>query len=184
MLSVRRPILRKIVATLGLLFPTAVWAQDPISFNRDIRPILSDNCFFCHGPDKNKREADLRLDTSEGLHGIESRPGIESKPGVIVPGKPQESLLIERILSEDPQDHMPPASSGKKLTAEQIELLKRWVVQGGQYEGHWAFLPRKVAGQAGGAIALSDQQIRDRIDGLIAGDLAKQGLVCEDSILI
>jgi hypothetical protein len=177
MLSVRRPILRKLVATLGLLVPTAVWAQDPISFNRDIRPILSDNCFFCHGPDKNKREADLRLDTSEGLHGIESRPGIESKPGVIVPGKPQESLLIERILSEDPQDHMPPASSGKKLTAEQIELLKRWVAQGGKYEGHWAFLPRKVAGQAGGAIALSDQQIRDRIDGLIAGDLAKQGLV-------
>ena len=121
-----------------MLYASVASAQDAISFNRDIRPILSDNCFFCHGPDNNKREADLRLDTLEGLHGK------EGKPGAIVPGNPQESLLIARILSQDPQEHMPPASSGKKLSAEQIELLRKWVAQGGKYQGHWAFLPRKL----------------------------------------
>jgi len=157
-----------LLATLVFVSPKFIAAQDVISFNRDIRPILSDNCFFCHGPDNNKREADLRLDTLEGLQGK------DGKPGAIVPGKPQESLLISRILTQDPQEHMPPASSGKKLNEQQIELLKRWVAQGGQYEGHWAFLPRKVPPAAEGAS--SDLQVQKRIDSLIDSDCAKQGL--------
>lgn len=165
----RVPKLTRFLAALSLALPCAADAQESISFNRDIRPILSDNCFFCHGPDNNKREADLRLDTLEGLHGK------EGKPGAVVPGKPQESQLIARILAQDPQEHMPPPASGKKLTPEQIELLRKWVAQGGQYEGHWAFLPRKVADTPGAAT--SDQQIIQRIDTLIDADIAKQGLV-------
>ncbi|MEI7699686.1 MAG: c-type cytochrome domain-containing protein [Planctomycetia bacterium] len=77
-----------------------------IEFNRDIRPILSDNCFFCHGPDRNKREADLRLDTQEGLHGA------DGSGGAIVSGRPEDSLMIQRVVSGDPEKLMPPASSG------------------------------------------------------------------------
>jgi hypothetical protein len=157
-----------LLAILGLVLPGVAHSQDPISFNRDIRPILSDNCFFCHGPDNNKREADLRLDTLEGLHGT------DGKPGAIVPGKPDASMLVQRILADDPAEHMPPANSGKKLSADQIELLKRWVAQGGRYEGHWAFLPRKASGSVGGT--RSDLQTLSRIDALVDADLAKQGL--------
>ena len=85
-------------------------------------------------------------------------------------GKPQESLLIERIETQDAEQHMPPPESGKKLTAEQIDLLKRWISQGGQYEGHWAFLPRKVSEVSG------DEPMQNRIDALIARELTKQGL--------
>lgn len=157
-----------LLAILGLVLPGVAQSQDPISFNRDIRPILSDNCFFCHGPDNNKREADLRLDTLEGLHGT------DAKPGAIVPGKPDASMLVQRILADDPAEHMPPANSGKKLSADQIELLKRWVAQGGRYEGHWAFLPRKASESVGGT--RSDLQTLSRIDALVDADLAKQGL--------
>jgi cytochrome c553 len=156
----------------------AALGQETISFNRDIRPILSDNCFFCHGPDTNKREAGLRLDTLEGLHGTETstetstggNSSRQARAGVLVAGKPQESLLIERIETQDAELHMPPLESGKKLTAEQIELLKRWISQGGQYEGHWAFEPRKSSGISG------DEPVRDRIDALISGELTKHGL--------
>ncbi|WP_010581641.1 PSD1 and planctomycete cytochrome C domain-containing protein [Schlesneria paludicola] len=113
---------------------------DVVEFNRDIRPLLSDNCFYCHGPDKNKREADLRLDTEAGLTG--PRPD-ESKPKIVVPGKPELSELIRRVHSSNPDDVMPPPDSGKQLTAREMGLLKRWVEQGAPYEGHWSFLPIK-----------------------------------------
>ena len=160
--------LTQILVILLGVSPWVVQAQELVSFNRDIRPILSDNCYFCHGPDNNKREADLRLDTLEGLHGK------DGNPGAIVPGKPDESLLVQRILSQDPQDHMPPASSGKKLSPEQIELLQRWVAQGGRYEGHWAFLPRKSMLAEGAA--RSDQSMISGIDAMIDEGLAKKGL--------
>ena len=110
-------------------------APRTIQFNRDIRPLLSDNCFFCHGPDNNRREANLRLDTQQGLLG--NRNNI----GAIIPGSPETSALIERVEATDPEVIMPPPDSGKSLTDEQIQLLKDWINQGGEFEGHWSFLP-------------------------------------------
>ena len=101
-----------------------------IRFNRDIRPILSNNCFLCHGPDKGRRKADLRLD-------IEA----EAKKEVIVPGKLDGSEFWTRITSPDADERMPPEKSKKHLTPKQISLVKKWVEQGAKYEGHWAFIP-------------------------------------------
>ena len=101
-----------------------------IEFNRDIRPILSDNCFRCHGPDKGHRKAKLRLDDRS----------VAIEQGVIVPGKPDESELVARIFASDPEDRMPPADSHKQLTAAQKDLLKRWIAEGAEYQPHWAYL--------------------------------------------
>jgi hypothetical protein len=106
-----------------------------VDFTRDVRPILSETCFHCHGPDKNKRKAKLRLDIPEGP--LVDLGGHQA----IVPGKPQESELIARITTEDEDDHMPPQKSGKKLSADQIVILKQWVAEGGKYEKHWAYRP-------------------------------------------
>jgi hypothetical protein len=103
----------------------------PISFNRDIRPILSENCYACHGPDNAARKAKLRLDQRDAA----------LTAGVIVPGKPDESELVRRILSADAGEVMPPAKSKKKLTPQQKELLNRWVAAGAEYQAHWAFIP-------------------------------------------
>lgn len=103
----------------------------PPVFNRDIRPILSDMCFKCHGPDKLARKADLRLDQREMAIQAEA----------IVPGKPEESLLIERIFSDDPKQAMPPPGSGKSLTATQKETLRTWITSGAEYQSHWSFIP-------------------------------------------
>ncbi|MFO0945594.1 MAG: DUF1549 domain-containing protein [Planctomycetota bacterium] len=105
-----------------------------IEFARDIRPILSDNCFKCHGPDEKTREAGLRLDTREG-----ATSPLESGHAAVVVGKPSESKLLERLTSSDPETVMPPPSTGKKLSAHQIELLKRWIEQGAEWKGHWSF---------------------------------------------
>ncbi len=104
-------------------------ANQPISYNRDIRPILSDNCFFCHGPDAGKRKGKLRLDMREQALAREA----------FVPGKADESELIRRIIATNPDDLMPPAESNKKLTPAQKELLRRWIADGAKYEGHWAY---------------------------------------------
>ncbi|MEO0475501.1 MAG: PSD1 and planctomycete cytochrome C domain-containing protein [Planctomycetota bacterium] len=105
----------------------------PISFNRDIRPILSENCFFCHGPDKKHQEADLRLDFFE--------PATRDLGGyqAIVPGDREDSETWLRITDKD--DPMPPVKSHKKLTEEEIDLIGRWIDQGAQYETHWAYSP-------------------------------------------
>jgi Protein of unknown function (DUF1549)/Planctomycete cytochrome C len=104
-------------------------AAEGIRFNRDIRTILTDNCMQCHGPDKSKRKANLRLDIREEA----------IKAGVIVPGKTEDSPLIARILNTDPAKVMPPPKSNKKLTAEQKNLLKQWVAEGAVYQGHWSY---------------------------------------------
>jgi hypothetical protein len=151
-------------------------ADEPIRFNRDIRPILSENCFACHGPDRNKRQAGLRLDSQEGLHGTANQPN--GKPGVVMPGKPDDSELIKRILSADPDERMPPAESGKTLTPKEIELLKRWVAEGAGFEGHWAFLPRnaKPAANPQGPAAEFDRRATAKLDVQISAPLAKIGL--------
>ncbi len=105
-----------------------------LSFNRDIRPILSDKCFFCHGPDAKKRDADLRLDVRE----------VAVEAGAIVPGKPDDSEMIVRLLSTKPKEHMPPAKSKlADLDPAQFATLKQWIAEGAEYEAHWAFIPLK-----------------------------------------
>jgi len=104
----------------------------PVEFNRDIRPILSDRCYYCHGPDAKKQEADLRLDTRAGA----------LADGAIVPGKPNDSELFYRITTHDEDDAMPPEKAKKpKLTKEEIDLFRRWIEEGAEYQGHWAFEP-------------------------------------------
>ncbi len=104
---------------------------ETVSFNRDIRPLLSDNCFHCHGPDANHRQADLRLDIRDEAVAA----------GAIVPGEPAESLLVERLHETDPELVMPPPESHKKLTPKQKQLLARWIEQGAEYQPHWAYVP-------------------------------------------
>lgn len=119
---------------IGVLFSLVLYVTglaEEIRFNRDIRPILSDNCFACHGPDKNGRQAELRLD--------ERSAAIQSK--AILPGEPKTSQLIHRIEATNPDTVMPPPSSGKKLSDKQRQLLKEWIAQGAEYEAHWSFLP-------------------------------------------
>ena len=113
----------------------------PVNFARDVRPILADNCFACHGPDDKARKAGLRLDTKEGAFARLKSGGL-----TIAPGKPDESDLVFRIESDDPELHMPPKKSGKQLTADQVAMLRRWVEQGGTWSTHWAFdTPQKPA---------------------------------------
>lgn len=112
-----------------------VRAGAEVRFNRDIRPILSENCFQCHGPDSGTRAANLRLDIEAG-----ARADRGGHPA-IVPGNLQKSALVGRITAKDPARVMPPPSSGKKLKPKQIELLRRWIAQGAKWEGHWAYLP-------------------------------------------
>ncbi len=126
---------------LACFFCSIKMAQQPVvkagaggvDFQRVIRPILSDNCFQCHGPDKNTRMMDLRLDTKEGAYEV------RDSGTVIVAGKPQESLLYQRISAEDPARKMPPESSHKSLTPQQIELLKKWIEQGAGWKELWSF---------------------------------------------
>jgi len=121
--------------TLSSLASSAEPAPRKIDFNRDIRPILSDRCFHCHGPDAKHREADLRLDTEQGAKA--DLGGYHA----IVPGNLDESMLIERIMSDDPDERMPPPDSGKKLSPREKELLKRWVAEGAAWSQHWAYEP-------------------------------------------
>jgi hypothetical protein len=122
-----------LVAVSGLQLPNRADEPTRISFNRDIRPILSNNCFFCHGQDNANRKAELRLDTEEG----------QRANHVVVPGSLDESLLIERILSTVPDVVMPPPDSNKALSTKDKELLKRWVVEGAAFEKHWSWIAPK-----------------------------------------
>ncbi|MBX9680392.1 MAG: DUF1553 domain-containing protein [Gemmataceae bacterium] len=159
--------MRRFVALISLaMFGVAsASAQGPkaIDFNRDIRPILSENCFYCHGQDGAKRKADLRLD--------ERGPAIEAK--AIVPHKSGESSLIERIFSKDPAMQMPPPKSNRRLSDEQKTLLRRWVDEGATYETHWAFVAPKrptipeVKNKA---------WVRNPIDAFVLSRLEREGL--------
>jgi len=110
--------------------------RDEVKFNRDIRPIMSDTCFHCHGPDAKARKANLRLDIRD-----EALKPAKSGAIPIVPGKPEKSEIITRIFTKDSDDLMPPPDAHKTLTPAQKDLFKRWVAQGAKYETHWAFAP-------------------------------------------
>ncbi len=109
--------------------------RDKVLFNRDIRPILSDTCFKCHGPDSAARKADLRLDSLKGA--TADRGGGQ---GVIVPGNLEDSEAVRRMESDDPKEKMPPPKSGLSLTPQQVELIKRWIAQGAEYQPHWSLI--------------------------------------------
>ncbi|MCR9202416.1 MAG: PSD1 and planctomycete cytochrome C domain-containing protein [Planctomycetaceae bacterium] len=149
------PVLKSLAAVGCLMIPESVSAQPPVDFNRDIRPILSDACFHCHGPDPGTREADLRLDTEEG-----------AKDWAVVPGRVDESEVISRILADDPDIVMPPPDSGKQLTGEQKRLLQQWIRQGAPWAAHWAFVP-PVRARSAGATAEHpvDVLIKRRLEG-------------------
>ena len=142
-------------------------AEEKLSFNRDIRPILSDKCIGCHGPDAGHREAELRLDLPETAYAkLAEGPGY-----AIVPGKPEESQVLARIDSQDPDDVMPPPSAHKTLTKSERDLIERWIREGAEYQPHWSYTPLvrpavpKVQGNPPNAI-----------DAFIWASLEKKGL--------
>lgn len=111
---------------------------DVVDYNIHVRPILSDKCFACHGPDNNTREAGLRLDTEEGAYGaLADQPDMFA----IVPGEPAESEVYHRLVTDDDTYRMPPVSSNLTLTTREIDLLTKWIEQGAEYKPHWAFTP-------------------------------------------
>jgi mono/diheme cytochrome c family protein len=124
-----------LLATASHANDSAIKDVGAIKFNRDIRPILAENCFTCHGPDKNKREADLRLDTQAGALAAVG----DHHP--IVPGKPDESEVLKRATTDDESLRMPPPATGKQLTAKQIELLRAWIAAGAPWQEHWSYTP-------------------------------------------
>lgn len=132
--AVQTAVLLCLLLSIGTITSADANDSAPIRFNEQIRPILSENCFECHGPDEESRAADLRLDLSEeAVH-----------YGAIVPGKPDESLLVQRILAADDDVVMPPPKSHKTLSAAQRQLLVEWIRQGAIYERHWSFEPIPV----------------------------------------
>ena len=133
-------ILRSLIcflAVLSLCVPPEA-AAGKVDFNRDIRPILSRNCFHCHGPDATHREADLRLDREQGLKATD-------ESAIIHPGQPDQSVLFERVSSKDPDLVMPPADSGKKLKPTEVNLIRQWIAEGSPWSQHWSYvIPQPV----------------------------------------
>ncbi|HRH95084.1 MAG TPA: PSD1 and planctomycete cytochrome C domain-containing protein [Prosthecobacter sp.] len=149
---------------LSALATATAHAAGRLDFNRDIRPILSDNCFACHGFDAKKRKADLRLDVPEGAFtAIEGAFPIK-------PGDVEASTIIQRILSHDEDEVMPPPDTNKKVKPEQVEILKRWIKEGAEYKKHWAFeAPVKTPPPVKG-------MVKNGIDAFIQARLAEEGL--------
>ena len=129
-----RPLSWLLVATVSV----AGVAAAPIDFNRQVKPILSDNCFKCHGFDEGSREGGLRLDLRENA----LQPA-KSGDIAIVPGKPEESMLLLRVTDEF--DAMPPEETGKRLKPEEVAILRQWIAEGAEYAPQWAFVPPVAA---------------------------------------
>ena len=138
-------------------------AAEPVNFSREVLPVLSDRCFYCHGPDEKHRKADLRLDDEPAAKAV-------GKNGAaIVPGAPEKSLIIQRMLSKDPDELMPPPEAHKDLTPAQIATLQRWIAEGAPWGKHWAFTPllRPVVKEPG-----------NPVDALVGATLKREGLDC------
>jgi hypothetical protein len=164
-----RSIAAKVCAALGtVILVTRSFAATSSSlntpqFNRDIRPVLAEHCFTCHGPDSAMRKADLRLDTQEGAHA-----------SVVVPGDANASEIIERITSDDPEVQMPPPESKiARLTAEQIKSLSEWIDDGAKYEPHWAYIPPQRPPLP---TVVGSHLLRNPIDCFLLARIEKAGL--------
>jgi hypothetical protein len=151
---------------MGLLAPSAYAVfpapAKPVDYNRDIRPILSENCFYCHGQDPNHRKKELRLDQAESAY-----------KKAVIPGNADESPLVKRIFSSDPDEMMPPPDSHHLLTPEQKETMKRWVAQGAKYEEHWAYVA-PVRPQL--PEVRRKDWVRNPIDAFVLAKLESEGL--------
>jgi hypothetical protein len=146
------------------LFSAGIVRAEPIQFNRDVRPILAENCYLCHGPDKGRRKKGLRLDDRD----------VAIQKAVIVPGKPDASELIRRIFADDATERMPPKETLKTLNAAEKETLKRWIAEGAKYEPHWAYIvPKRPAIPE---IRNPQFAIRNPIDRFIVSRLEKEGV--------
>lgn len=150
-----------LIAPMAMMAPTALTAEEPVRFGRDVLPILSANCFSCHGPDEGARQSGLRLD-------IEAEANARRTRGFpIVPGQPDQSLMLVRLKSANPNVVMPPPSSHRHVTPDQIEIIRRWIAEGAKWGRHWSFesivKPQTPAG-------------RQSIDSLVSAALAKKGL--------
>jgi len=146
---------------------SAADTPDKISFNRDIRPILSNHCYACHGPDAQQRQADFRVDRK--LDAYSDRGGYHP----LVPGDPANSALYGRIATDDPDEIMPPTDFGKPLSGEQIDLIRRWIQQGADWAEHWSFVPPQRSEPA----AIRDEQFaRNAIDRFVLARLEAVGL--------
>lgn len=150
--------MRLVIPFVIMVFSSALAAEPRVEFNRDIRPILAAKCYACHGPDEDKREADLRLDVRA-----------EAVKTAIKPGQPEASELWKRITHTDPADVMPPPSSPKQLTKIERDLIRRWIAAGAEYQNHWAFEPIKRP-----AVPQSDG--KNPIDAFITARLRTHGL--------
>lgn len=167
------------IAALWIASVSAGVAAETVDFSRDIRPILATKCYACHGPDEDKRKADLRLDTRAGA--TRDLGGYAA----VVPGKPEASELWKRVVSTDKDEVMPPPASPKQLAAKERELFRRWISEGAEYREHWSFLPVRAVkppplrGASG---------LRNGIDAFIRRELEKRGIApapeAERSVLI
>ena len=156
---------RVFLVTCSAILPMTLAADDenPLQYNHDVRPILADYCFSCHGPDSAARKADLRLDQRE----------VAIEMGALTPGAPDDSELVRRVMSDDPDEQMPPPALKKSLTAQQKETLRRWIEQGAPYQPHWSLIPPQrpplpVVRQA--------DWVRNPIDAFILARLESLGL--------
>ena len=158
-----------LVTLLGMRILPVLGAPVPrIDFNREIRPLLAEHCYQCHGPDVEKRKGGLRLDRPEG-----ATSRLASGARAVVPGDPDASRLLQVVSSTDPEEHMPPAATGKQLSSSQTEVLRRWIQQGAEWKGHWSHQrpedPAVPSVQARG-------WVRNGIDAFILSRLEKEGL--------
>ena len=166
-------MLNTFVVRLALIlacFTLPARAED-VSFSRDVRPILSDMCFSCHGPDEKGRKGELLLSEYDA-----AITGGESGEAAIVPGNPTLSAMIQRVRSEDPDVCMPPPHTKKKLTEEQIAVLEKWIAGGAKYEKHWAFEAPVMPSVPGSGPSVSSTGSRNPIDAFVGTALAQNGL--------
>lgn len=151
-----------VILTLAVLISGRNAAGDDIRFSRDVLPVLSENCFFCHGPDEGQRQAELRLDKESGALEALSR------------SRPADSALLQRILSDDPDEMMPPPDSNRRLTEQQKRTLQRWIESGAQWGRHWSFEP--LASPAVPEPAFPEVPVHNPVDAFVQRKLKRKGL--------